>query len=288
MANLHQSSVSLGGTPQPQGGGPASIRASGSLASFGQLQQQQQQQRRTVVSSGQPSPTTPTTPSSAASTAGPATARQPTSVFDRMKARHKAETLSAIALGKDLNGPDGAIVDDDDEEEDDEPLASLPARRGSQVGSMYGGQAGSMMGGMQQQQHQFGQQQFYGGGHAHQTSIGGYSPLAMAPPGVDPYLCELLSSSTRSAELTFPALRLADASLPNDQKMQLHQRSQQMMQMYVRSLPSSRSLLADLAPPLSLAGWRKRPTKPKPSRKPAGRRAATSVGPARTSAQEEE
>ncbi|ORY74298.1 hypothetical protein BCR35DRAFT_142278 [Leucosporidium creatinivorum] len=222
MANLHQSSLSLGATPK---GGAPSIRASGSLASFAQ---QQQQQRRSV-SNGQPSPTTPTTASSSASTAGPSSARQPGSVFDRMKARHKAETLSAIALGKDLNGPEGAIADDDeDDEDDDEPLASLPARRGSQAGSMYGGSMLGGMGGMQQQQqqqHQFAQQQFYPG-HAHQTSIGGYSPLAMAPPGVDPYLY---------------------ASLPNDQKMQLHQRSQQMMQMMAQAAYQAKAE--------SQAGW---------------------------------
>lgn len=182
IPNLHQSSLSVGGAPRGSvigtgtaGGGGGAGRP-GSLASFAPGSRQQQR--------------SPTTPTSASSTIGPssATPRESGSVFDRMKQRHKAETLSAIALGKDLNGPDGAI-DDEEDEDDDEPLASLPARRGSQAGSMY---AGSMMGGMggpMQSQHQFGQQQ-WGGGHAHQSSFGGYSPLAMAPPGVDPYLCE--------------------------------------------------------------------------------------------------
>lgn len=178
MANLHSTSASMGGAP----------RFAGSVNAFAQGHQPQKS------SLSQSTPTTPTTPNASGS------------VFDRMKARHKAETLSAIALGKDLNGPEGAIADEEDDDDDDEPLSSLPARRGSnsQLGSLYAS-GGSMMGMPMQGQHQFGQQQFYG--HAPQSSIGGYSPLAMAPPGVDPYLCESLPS--------FNFVRRADPSPPN-------------------------------------------------------------------------
>ncbi|KAM0788469.1 hypothetical protein ACM66B_001602 [Microbotryomycetes sp. NB124-2] len=148
-------------------------------------------------------------------------------VFDRMKARHKAEALQAIAIGRDLNGPDDAPVktfDDEDDEEDDEPLASLPARRGSQSGSMMGGMLPvnnrfSMMG-------PTGMGAFNSPFFAPQTSFGGFSPLAVAPPGVDPFLY---------------------ASLPNDQKMQLHQRSQQMMQMMAQAAMQAKAE--------SEAGW---------------------------------
>lgn len=109
-----------------------------------------------------------------------------TGVFERMKARHKAEALEAIRLGQDLNGTALDTGNEDDDEDDDEPLASLPQRRrGSQVESMMGAMPPmSVYGGSQFGQQQ---QQFY----QPQSSIGGYSPLAMAPPGVDPYLCEL-------------------------------------------------------------------------------------------------
>ncbi|KAK4058472.1 hypothetical protein OIO90_000633 [Microbotryomycetes sp. JL221] len=148
-------------------------------------------------------------------------------VFDRMKARHKAEALQAIALGRDLNGPDDVAIKDDegdDDEEDDEPLASLPARRGSQAGSAYGGFASS--GSRASVIGSAGMGQMGNPYFAPQSSFGGFSPLAVAPPGVDPFLY---------------------ASLPNDQKMQLHQRSQQMMQMMAQAAMQAKAE--------SEAGW---------------------------------
>ncbi|GAA6062234.1 hypothetical protein JCM10212_000813 [Sporobolomyces blumeae] len=131
-------------------------------------------------------------------------------VFDRMKARHKQEAVEALKLGADLNNPSG-LVPQDDEDDEDEPLANLPTRNGSMIGgmdgaSMMGGQ-GAMMG-MPYQQHP------YGGMGMGMGFGGAYSPLAVAPPGVDPYLY---------------------ASLPPDQKMSLHQRSQQMMAMMAQA-----------------------------------------------------
>ncbi|GAA5946880.1 hypothetical protein JCM3765_002056 [Sporobolomyces pararoseus] len=127
-------------------------------------------------------------------------------VFDRMKARHKQEAVEALKLGEDLNNPSGLVPDrgGEEDEDEDEPLANLPTRgaNGSMIGGMDGGIAGgSMIGGMP-----------YGGmGMGMGVGFGGaYSPLAIAPFGVDPYLY---------------------ASLPLDQKMSLHQRSQQMMAM---------------------------------------------------------
>ncbi|KAK4053438.1 hypothetical protein OIV83_001604 [Microbotryomycetes sp. JL201] len=162
------------------------------------------------------------------STATMGNAANSSDVFDRMKARHKAEALQAIAIGRDLNGPDDAPIktldQEEDDEEDDEPLASLPARRGSQSGSMLGGMPVnnrySMMG------PSTGMGAFNSPFFAPQTSFGGFSPLAVAPPGVDPFLY---------------------ASLPNDQKMQLHQRSQQMMQMMAQAAMQAKAE--------SEAGW---------------------------------
>ncbi|GAA5905701.1 uncharacterized protein JCM6883_005417 [Sporobolomyces salmoneus] len=133
-------------------------------------------------------------------------------VHDRMKARHKQEAIEALKIGADLNHPSGLIPerghDDDDDEDEDEPLANLPSR-GSMIGGMPGGGGGSMIGGMQPPHH--GQ----GAGSMQMNNMGmgfggAFSPLALAPFGVDPYLY---------------------ASLPLDQKMSLHQRSQQMMAM---------------------------------------------------------
>lgn len=143
------------------------------------------------------------------------------SVFDRMKARHKTEALEAIRIGKELNGTalEDSAVDDDDEDED-EPLASLPARRrGSQTAlSGYGLQGqmpmgmgmmgypagpGSMYGGVASPMSQSGfQQQMY----APQSSFGGYSPLAVAPPGVDPFLCEPMLSRWRVSSQVLTAV----------------------------------------------------------------------------------
>lgn len=132
-------------------------------------------------------------------------------VYGRMKARHQAETLNGLAIGKDLNSG-GRLRDEEDEDEDDDaPLASLPSRGGgarSQAGSSYGGY---------QQQPSF---------FPHPSSIGGYSQLHSAPPGVDPYLY---------------------ASLPPDQKMGLHHRAQQMMAMMAQA--------AEQAKAESTAGW---------------------------------
>ncbi|BGP23214.1 hypothetical protein Rt10032_c02g1033 [Rhodotorula toruloides] len=120
-------------------------------------------------------------------------------VYDRMKARHKAEAIEALKIGRDLNHPSGLVPDrerDDDDEDENEPLANLPTK-GSVMG---GGGAPSMMSGMS-------------GMFVHPMAMGmggTYSPLAVAPPGVDPYLY---------------------ASLPPDQKMSLHQRASQMMAM---------------------------------------------------------
>lgn len=126
-----------------------------------------------------------------------------TAVFERMKARHKAETLKAITIGKDLNGP-GDL--DDLSDDDETPLSTLPSRSAtpqSNRGSTYG------LNQMQQQQY-YQQQQQQQSFYPPPSTMGGYSQLASAPPGVDPYLY---------------------ASLPPDQKLGLHARAQQMMQM---------------------------------------------------------
>ena len=123
--------------------------------------------------------------------------------YERMRVRHKAEAANAIAIGRDLNGT--GLMDDD--EEDDVPLAAIPSKRGSVAGSSYGAPSN------QQQRHQF-------------PSYGSFGPQAFpefdqfsqipstAPPGVDPYLY---------------------AALPADQKMNLHFRSQQMLQMMAQA-----------------------------------------------------
>ncbi|GAA5943094.1 hypothetical protein JCM3775_000644 [Rhodotorula graminis] len=128
-------------------------------------------------------------------------------VYDRMKARHKAEALDALRIGRDLNHPSGLVPErtavggggGGESSDEDEPLANLPTKGsvlGGAGGSVMGGGAGSMMGGMHPQM---------------AMGMGGaFSPLAVAPPGVDPYLY---------------------ASLPLDHKMSLHQRAAQMMQM---------------------------------------------------------
>jgi len=107
------------------------------------------------------------------------------SVYDRMKLRHKLEAVEALKLGSDLNNPDGIVPEEEDDDED-EPLANLPTRvAGSMMGGMEGG---SMLGGMgiPQQQHPYaGMGMGFGGA---------YSPLAVAPIGVDPYLCKFLHS----------------------------------------------------------------------------------------------
>ncbi|GAA5907318.1 hypothetical protein JCM5296_002690 [Sporobolomyces johnsonii] len=149
----------------------------------------------------------PSSKTAAASTAGSAKG----TVHDRMKARHKAEALQAMQIGSDLNNPSGMVPDEDDDE--NEPLASLPTRLGG-GGSMIGGEGSmSMMGGMPGMMG--GMPMGMGMGFG-----GAYSPLAVAPPGVDPYLY---------------------ASLPPDQKMSLHQRSQQMMAMMAQAALHARA-----------------------------------------------
>ncbi|GAA5938894.1 hypothetical protein JCM1841_000844 [Sporobolomyces salmonicolor] len=133
-------------------------------------------------------------------------------VYDRMKARYKAEALQAMQIGSDLNNPSGLVPDEEDDDEN-EPLASLPTRLGG-GGSMIGGEGSmSTMGGMPGMMG--GMPMGMGMGFG-----GAYSPLAVAPPGVDPYLY---------------------ASLPPDQKMSLHQRSQQMMAMMAQAALHARA-----------------------------------------------
>ncbi|GAA5855879.1 hypothetical protein JCM8547_000399 [Rhodosporidiobolus lusitaniae] len=147
------------------------------------------------------------TPGTSPSVHGAGAGIEHLSAHERMKARHRAEALQALKIGRDLNHPSGKVPEpleegEDDSEDDETPLASLPAR-GSVMGGMAGGGGGgSMLGGMSG----MGMNPMAMG-----MGMGGaYSPLAMAPPGVDPYLY---------------------ASLPPDQKMSLHQRAQQMMAM---------------------------------------------------------
>lgn len=108
---------------------------------------------------------------------------------ERLKARHRAEALKAIQIGRELNDPSGLVPDHEAQEalfggdgsDENEPLANLPSR-GSMLGGMGRGPAapGSMMSG-------------FGGapGGLPGVGVGGqYSHLAIPPPGVDPYLCE--------------------------------------------------------------------------------------------------
>ncbi|GAA5821429.1 hypothetical protein JCM11251_004620 [Rhodosporidiobolus azoricus] len=148
------------------------------------------------------------------------------SAHERMKARHRAEAVQALKIGRDLNNPTGLVPDaeverlGDDSEDDDEPLANLPAKQAWERGSMLGGAGAGAMGGGSMMSGMGGMDPMMmgmggmgmGGMPLHMgMGMGGaYSPLAMAPPGVDPYLY---------------------ASLPPDQKMSLHQRAQQMMVM---------------------------------------------------------
>ncbi|GAA5976428.1 hypothetical protein JCM10908_005497 [Rhodotorula pacifica] len=158
---------------------------------------------------------------SASTVGAPSKPSQETSVptgtlNDRLKARHRAEAMKAIQIGRELNDPSGLVPDHEAQEallgggdgsDENEPLANLPSR-GSMIGGMGRGPAGpaSMLSG-------FGG---IAGGGLPMTGLPGmgaggqYSQLAIPPPGVDPYLY---------------------ASLPPDQKMSLHQRSQQMMAM---------------------------------------------------------
>ncbi|SCZ98255.1 BZ3500_MvSof-1268-A1-R1_Chr3-2g06252 [Microbotryum saponariae] len=122
-------------------------------------------------------------------------------VFDRMKQRHRVEATKAIQLGKDLNGAVVQDEEDDDDEDDEAPLSTLPSRGPSGLNSRAFEIGGPTM-------------------FAPQSSYGGFSPLTNAPPGVDQSLY---------------------ASLPNDQKMQLHQRSQQMMQMMAHAALQARA-----------------------------------------------
>ncbi|GAA6028119.1 hypothetical protein JCM8097_001879 [Rhodosporidiobolus ruineniae] len=189
----------LGGPPRPSFLGPSGGR--GGSSSLG----------TTPTGSRAPSTvtagtSTPGTSASVHDAAGPGSGEVgEKGVYDRMKARHRAEALQALKIGRDLNHPSGMVPEDDegaDEEDDEQPLASLPTKSGAPAGSMLagmtgGGGGGSVLGGT--------------GGMPLGVGMGGaFSPLAVAPPGVDPFLY---------------------ASLPPDQKMSLHQRSQQMMAM---------------------------------------------------------
>lgn len=117
--------------------------------------------------------------SSVASAREPAPAAAAGTVNDRLKARHRAEALRAMQIGRDLNDPSGVVPDSEAQEallggdgsDENEPLANLPSH-----GSMLGGMSG--MGG-------------YGpmGGLPGMGMGGQYSQLAVPPPGVDPYLC---------------------------------------------------------------------------------------------------
>ncbi|SCV71252.1 BQ2448_2840 [Microbotryum intermedium] len=122
-------------------------------------------------------------------------------VFDRMKQRHRVEATKAIQLGKDLNGDEIEDDEDEDDEDDEAPLSTLPSRGPSGLNSPSFGVGSPTT-------------------FAPQSSYGGLSPLTNAPPGVDQHLY---------------------ASLPNDQKMQLHQRSQQMMQMMAHAALQARA-----------------------------------------------
>ncbi|SGY50907.1 BQ5605_C001g00937 [Microbotryum silenes-dioicae] len=122
-------------------------------------------------------------------------------VFDRMKQRHRVEAIKAIQLGKDLNGAAVQDEEDGDDDDDEAPLSTLPLRGPS---------------GLNPRAFEVRAPTTF----APQSSYGGFSPLTNAPPGVDQSLY---------------------ASLPNDQKMQLHQRSQQMMQMMAHAALQARA-----------------------------------------------
>ncbi|GAA5939715.1 uncharacterized protein JCM15063_005267 [Sporobolomyces koalae] len=170
---------------------------------------------------------TPSSTTLASSRTAVETNASPGDVYDRMKSRHKKEAVDALKIGTDLNHPSGFVPvhDDEDDEDEDEPLANLPTRGGaaSMIGGMDAGGGGSMIAGMSP----------YGGmGMGMGMGFGGvYSPLAMAPPGVDPYLCQSRTYSASHGAARSSLLPATDASLPPDQKMSLHQRSQQMMAM---------------------------------------------------------
>ena len=217
--------------------------AASSARGASQQQQQRLDPRSSALASARSSMSTaaaaPHTRASSTASAsnGPSTASSSITavddgVYDRMKARHKAEALDALRIGRDLNHPSGrvpergAAVGGGESSDEDEPLANLPTK-GSVLGGaggsvMGGGGAGSMMGGMHPQM---------------AMGMGGaFSPLAVAPPGVDPYLCAslllyLLLLFALAVHLLTRRRPLADASLPLDQKMSLHQRAAQMMQM---------------------------------------------------------
>lgn len=116
---------------------------------------------------------------------------------ERSKARHRAEALKAIQIGRELNDPSGLVPDHEAQEalfggdgsDENEPLANLPSR-GSMLGGMGRGPAApaSMMSG------------FGGaGGGLPGVGVGGqYSHLAIPPPGVDPYLCEPTFAACKS------------------------------------------------------------------------------------------
>lgn len=168
------------------------------------------------------------------------------SAMDRMKARHKAETREALSIGRDLNGPGPRLADLEDEDEDDDaPLASLPSRfggsvAGSSLGGHGGGGGGSMMGGRMGAGGGGSMMSGMGGGgsrpgsamggpmmmpqpmmmHHQPVTAGGYAQMAYPPPGVDAFLY---------------------ASLPNDQKLALHQRSGQMMAMMQHAALTARA-----------------------------------------------
>lgn len=116
---------------------------------------------------------------------------------ERSKARHRAEALKAIQIGRELNDPSGLVPDHEAQEalfggdgsDENEPLANLPSR-GSMLGGMGRGPAapGSVMSG-------------FGGapGGLPGVGVGGqYSHLAIPPPGVDPYLCEPTFAACKS------------------------------------------------------------------------------------------
>ncbi|GAA6000182.1 hypothetical protein JCM10207_007893 [Rhodosporidiobolus poonsookiae] len=219
----HRSTPSLPTFASPAPATPTSARTSPARPSF-----LGPNQASGAVSSRPGSTLTPgTTPahSRAASTVtgGASTPASSTSgggkddVYERMKARHRAEALQALKIGRDLNNPSGLVPDEEDEEDDDEPLASLPTRAGG-AGSMIGGMSGVGMPGMGMPPMGI---QGMGMGVPMGMGMGGaYSPLAVAPPGVDPYLY---------------------ASLPPDQKMSLHQRAQQMMAMMQQAALQARA-----------------------------------------------
>jgi hypothetical protein len=144
-------------------------------------------------------------------------------VYGRMKERHKKETRKGIEIGRDLNGP-GQMRDPEledqgqDDEDDDEPLASLPSR--SQLGvpgilkhstshSQLSNSNSNASSSLPQQQSFPPASPF-----AQRPPSTNYAHLSQAPPGVDPYLY---------------------ASLPPDQRLSLHARAAQMMQLMAQA-----------------------------------------------------